>query len=260
MELSARSRDAAILAFMADSVDEDLLAVCPRLRIVAGALKGWDNFDVTARTRRGVWLSVVLDLLTDSTAELAIGLMIGLARNIRQGDASIRSGAFTGWRPWFYGGSLNGARVGIIGMGAIGRAVAQRLTGFGVELSYNDVRPLSAETKKQLRAKALDFDALAASNDFVIVAAPLTNVTYHLIDEASLRNFRPGSYLVNVSRGSLVRETCARDALKSGVPPATQPTFSNSRIGLSMADPWASIRNCCPCMSGHCSHRLSGRP
>lgn len=217
MELSARGRDAdAILAFMTDSVDENLLAGCPRLKIVAGALKGWDNFDVTACTRRGVWLSVVTDLLTDSTAELAVGLMIGLARNIRQGDASIRSGAFTGWRPWFYGGSLIGAHVGIIGMGAVGRAIAQRLTGFGIELFYNDVQLLSAETETQLRARALDFDVLVASNDFIVVAAPLTNATHHLIDDTSLRKFRPGSYLVNVSRGSLVREASVRDALKTG--------------------------------------------
>ena len=94
------ARDATvIMTFMPDSVDEDFLSQCPDLKIVACALKGNDNFDVEACTRHGVWMTIVPDLLTIPTAKLAVGLLIGLARKIPQGDHFIRSGEFQGWRP-----------------------------------------------------------------------------------------------------------------------------------------------------------------
>src|SRR5205085_9552568 len=117
----------AIMAFMPDRLDADLLDACPRLRIVAGALKGYDNFDHAACTKRGVWLTIVPDLLTVPTAELTIGLMIAVGRNILPGDRLVRTGTFRGWRAQLYGTGLEGSTVGIIGMGAVGRAIAERL-------------------------------------------------------------------------------------------------------------------------------------
>ena len=113
-----------MIAFMPDSVDDAFLAACPKLRIIACALKGFDNFDVAACTRRGIWITAVPDLLTAPTAELAGGLTIGLARHITAGDRWVRSGAFGGWRPVLYGTGLAGSTVGIVGFGVIGRATA----------------------------------------------------------------------------------------------------------------------------------------
>jgi phosphonate dehydrogenase len=118
-ELIAQLHDAdAMLAFMTDTVDTDLLSRCPRLKIVAGALKGHDNFNVEACTRAGVWLTVVSDLLTIPTAELAIALTLGLNRNLLAGDDRVRSGHFDGWRAEFYGLGLNGAEVALPDLGA----------------------------------------------------------------------------------------------------------------------------------------------
>ena len=100
----------------ANSIDDDFLAKCPRLKIVAAALKGFDNFDVGACTRRGIWFSIVPDLLTEPTAELALALMLSLARNVPTGDRLVRSGQFQGWRPILYGTGLRGNTVGIIGL------------------------------------------------------------------------------------------------------------------------------------------------
>ena len=115
-----------MIAFMTDAVDEELLVSCPSLGIVAGALKGYDNFDVEACTRHRVWLTIVPDLLTGPTADLAVGLLLALSRNLMVGDRLIRRGGFAGWRPALYGTGLCGATVGILGMGAVGQAIAGR--------------------------------------------------------------------------------------------------------------------------------------
>jgi phosphonate dehydrogenase len=130
-ELLRRCRDAfGLMAFMSERIDDSFLAECPNLRIVACALKGYDNFDIEACTRRGAWLTIIPDLLTAPTAELTIGLMIALGRKMLSGDRLVRSGQFGGWRPILYGQGIEGSTVGILGAGAVGggdRATACRL-------------------------------------------------------------------------------------------------------------------------------------
>jgi phosphonate dehydrogenase len=153
------SRDAdALMVFMPDSLDEDFLRECPNLKIVAAALKGCDNFDVEACTRLGIWFTVVPDLLTEPTAELALALMLGLARNVPAGDRLIRSGEFQGWRPILYGTGLAGSTVGIIGFGAVGRALARMLEGFSCRVLYHD----------SVAEESTPLDAVLASSDFVL--------------------------------------------------------------------------------------------
>lgn len=215
--LLARAADAhALLAFMTDRVDDAFLARCPQLRIVACALKGADNFDVEACTRRGVRVTIVPDLLTVPTAELAVGLMITLGRNVLAGDALIRRGAFRGWRPTLYGRGLDGGTVGILGMGAVGRALAHRLRGFGCALAYHDERPLDPDDEDALGLAYLSFDALLERADFLVLAAPLTPRTQHLIDARALSRLKRGALLVNPARGSIVDEEAVADALEAG--------------------------------------------
>ena len=163
----ARAAD-AILAFMTDQIDTEMLAACPKLRVVACALKGFDNFDIGACTNAGVWVSIVPDLLTAPTAELAVGLAIGLGRMIRDGDALVRSGSFDGWRPVLYGSGLDGSTVAVIGMGAVGRAIVERLKGFGCNMLGVDPR---ATMPEGVTPAALD-EAVTQS-DYIIVAAPV---------------------------------------------------------------------------------------
>jgi len=207
----------AWMAFMPDRADEGVLSQYPRLKLIAGALKGWDNFDLQACTRRGIWLSIVPDLLTEPTAELAIGLMIGLGRHLRQGDHHVRSGAFQGWEPRFYGVGLAGARVGYVGMGAIGQAIARRLKPFGAVQRYVELAPLdaSAEAAIGLTHEA-ELDDILAWSDYLVLGAPLTPHTLHLIDATALAKVRPGCLLINPARGSLVDEAAVLAALESG--------------------------------------------
>jgi phosphonate dehydrogenase len=211
-EVRARCRDAdAMVAFMTDCVDADFLAACPRLKIIACALKGFDNFDVQAVRDAGVALSIVPDLLTEPTAELAVGLAIALGRNILAGDRRMREGTFQGWRPTLYGFGLDGAVVGVIGLGAVGSAIAARLQGFGCRLIGHDP---SAPAPRGVAACGLD--ELVASSDLIILAAPLTPLSRHLIDRSAIAAMKPGARLVNVGRGSTVDERAVADALEDG--------------------------------------------
>lgn len=201
---------------MPDVIDKEFLDACPKLKVVAATLKGFDNFDVQAMNLRGVWFTIVPDLLTVPTAELAIGLLLGLARNILSGDRFVRSGEFTGWRPELYGTGLSGSTVGIFGMGAIGQAIARRLQGFETNLLYFDRRRLTEGRERSCGVAYLELEELLQVSDFVVLAVNLTPSTLHLFGVVTLQWLKRGSCLVNVCRGSVVDETAVANALESG--------------------------------------------
>jgi len=216
-EVIARAKDAdALMAFMPDSIDSAFLEECPKLRVIGAALKGYDNFDVNACTRHGVWLTIVPDLLTIPTAELTIGLLLGLTRHMLEGDRQIRSGHFQGWRPTLYGSGLTGKTLGIIGMGAVGRAIAQRLAGFEMNLLYCDPIPLNAEQEKAWHVQRVTLDELLEKCNYVVPMVPMAAETLHLIDATALAKMKTGSYLINACRGSVVDENAVIAALASG--------------------------------------------
>ena len=215
--LAAHCTDAdALMAFMTEAIDGAFLDRCPKLRIVAGALKGYNNFDMAACTERGVLVTNVPDLLTEPTAELTIGLMIGLARNMAPADRYVRSGEFHGWRPTFYGGSLDGATVGVIGAGAVGQTVLRMLGGFGCRRLYVDKRPLSPAVERDLSAERSSLETVQAQADFIVLALHLMPETHHLVDAGFLSGMKAGAYLVNPARGSLVDEAAVAEALAAG--------------------------------------------
>ena len=205
-----------LIACMADHVDDAFLARCPRLRVVSATLKGYDNFDAGACTRRGVWLTVVPDTIIAPTAELAIGLAIGLMREIAAGDASVRGGGFAGWRPQLYGAGLSGATVGIIGMGQLGRAIARRLAGFEAVLIYYDERRLDAQAEQAMSVSGRSLEDVAGTSDVLIAALPLTDRTRRLVNAELIGRMRPGAFVVNVGRGSVIDEDAIAGALESG--------------------------------------------
>lgn len=216
-DLACRARDATgVLAFMPDRIDGALLRACPALRIVALAAKGFDNFDRDVFDREGVWLSAVPDLLSGPTAELAVALLLGLARRLPEGDRLVRAGGFRGWRPRLYGLGLEGATVGIVGMGGVGQGVARRLQGFGCRLVYSDPRTVATEAERRFGMERLPLAALQACADVLVLALPLTAETAGLVDHAFLAALKPGCLLVNPARGSLVDEEAVAAALEAG--------------------------------------------
>lgn len=206
-ELLRRAQDSqALIVFMPDAIDDAFLAACPSLKIIAAALKGYDNFDVAACTRRGIWFTIVPDLLTAPTAELALALLLGLGRNVSAGDRLVRSGDFRGWRPILYGAGLSGSTVGLVGFGAVGQALARLLAPFGCRVLHFDPQSHAG----------VPLAELLAASDFVLPLVPLTPATRHWFGRDTLAQMKPGAYLVNVARGSVVDEEAVADALEFG--------------------------------------------
>jgi phosphonate dehydrogenase len=216
-EVLKRANNAqALMVFMPDMIDEPFVRACPKLRIISAALKGYDNFDVDACTRNGIWFTIIPDLLTAPTAELAIGLLIGLARRIPEGDRFVRTGNFKGWRPQLYSKGVAGRTLGIIGMGSMGRAVARRALALEMRVLYTDTHPVPEGEHGLKEVTFASLEELLDQSDFVMPLLPLASDTFHLINERAIAQMKPGSMLVNVGRGSVVDEEAVVEALRSG--------------------------------------------
>jgi len=194
------------VVFPPDVVDAEFLDSAPLLRVVSGAFLGSDNVNVRQCAARGVFCTNVPDLLAEPTAELAVTLLLGLARRVREGDRRVRTEGFGGWSSDLFGQGLAGSRVVILGAGQVGRAIARRLSGFGAALYSTDPRPLTPAREQELGLRRLVLDALLERCDMVLVAATLTPETHGLLDRSRLGLMKPGALLVNVGRGSIVDE------------------------------------------------------
>ena len=202
-----RDRAAAaegLLAMLTDRIDEALLAACPDLRAISNYAVGTDNVEVAAATAHGIPVGNTPDVLTDSTADLAVGLMLAAARRFAEAERTVRDGEWTTWAPTFLlGRDLHGAEVGIVGGGRIGTAVARRLDGFGCAVS------VAGRDRDEL-------EAVLGRSDFVTLHCPLTPATRGLIDERALRAMRPTAFLVNTARGPIVDQAALGTALHEG--------------------------------------------
>jgi phosphonate dehydrogenase len=216
-EILRTCRDAdGLMVFMPDQIDAAFLEACPKLRVIGAALKGYDNIDARAAETAGVWVTIVPDLLTVPTAELAIGLMLSLGRHILVGDRKIREYGFAGWRPQLYGVGLAGTHVGIVGFGRVGQAVAERLLAFGCRIRAFDTNSAPRPSRFEGHVELAPLADLLSSSDWVVLALPLTTATQHIIDAKSLALMKPGALLVNPARGSLVDECAVADAIATG--------------------------------------------
>jgi phosphonate dehydrogenase len=216
-ELFERLRGAdAAMVFMPDRVDAEFVAHGPDLKIIAGALKGFDNIDLFACAANGVWVSNVPAALTAPTADLAVGLLLALTRHIVAGDARVRASGYDGWRPVLYGAGVDGKTIGIVGFGAVGQAVARRLRGFDAALLYWDPHRFDAVREADLGARYADLETLIAHCDHIGLAAPLVPGSEHLFDHERIERVKRGAYMVNIGRGSVVDENAVAAALKTG--------------------------------------------
>jgi len=212
-ELRTRAAEVdGVLVFMPDLIDAHLLNACPRLRVIAAALKGYDNIDMVAAAQRGITVRIVEDLLTDPTAELAVALLLAAARRVAEGNRLVRTGHFRGWRPELYGLGLTGSTVGLLGFGAVGQAIARRLSGFGCQLLHAD----PVITANQHRSRLVGIDDLFTRCDAVVVSAPLTTHTAGLVGAEQLGRLPAHAVLVNVGRGSVIDEDAVATALDRG--------------------------------------------
>jgi glyoxylate reductase len=206
-----------LLSMISDSVNEEVFARAPHLKMVANFGVGYNNIDVRAATARGIMVSNTPGVLTAATAELAFALILAVSRRIVEGDRMVRDGRFKSWAPMlFLGREVTGKTLGIIGMGKIGKAVALRAKAFDMRILYHNRRRISPEEEQSHSAKYVDLKTLLTESDFVSLHVPLTGETKYLIGSPELSLLKPTAFLINTSRGPVINEKALVTALKTG--------------------------------------------
>jgi glyoxylate reductase len=205
----------ALICTLTDRIDAPLLADAPRLRIIATYAVGYDNVDLAAAREHGIVVTNTPDVLTDATADLTWALLLTVARRVAEGDAWLRTGAWTGWRPTqMLGTDVTGKTLGIIGMGRIGQAVARRAEGFRMPVVYAARRPCPSPSVVSPWTH-LSLPDLLRRADFVSLHVPLSETTHHLIGSRELAMMKPSSFLINTARGAVVDEDALVSALQA---------------------------------------------
>jgi glyoxylate reductase len=209
-ELTAAMRQAEVLVpTVTDRIDAEVLAAAgPVLKLIASFGTGVDHVDLAAAQQRGIIVTNTPGVLTEDTADMTMALILAVSRRLAEGERVIRSGAWTGWGPTtMLGHRIWGKRLGIVGMGRIGVALARRAKGFGLSVHYHNRRPVPEDIETALEATYWEsLDQMLAHMDIVSVNCPHTPATYHLLSGRRLRLLRPQAILVNTARGEVVDE------------------------------------------------------
>jgi glyoxylate reductase len=232
-----------LVCLLTDRIDREVLAAAERLRVIANVAVGYNNIEVGAAQQRGIFVTNTPDVLTDATADLTWALILAVTRRIVEADAFVRAGKFTVWDlGLFLGAGLSGKVLGVIGYGRIGRAVARRAAGFGLqvlycgrdEIAFRDdpprttgllsrrpseaiTAPLNASLRQDgMVARRAGFQELLSQADIITLHVPLAAATRHLIDQAALSKIKPSAYLINTARGEVVDERALIEALNAG--------------------------------------------
>jgi glyoxylate reductase len=236
--LAGVSEADGLVCLLTDAVDREVIEAGTRLRVIANVAVGYNNIDVAAARARGVYVTNTPDVLTEATANLTWALILAVTRRIVEADAFTRAGKFTGWDfDMMMGSGITGKTLGVVGYGRIGRAVARRATGFGMQVVYcgrDDVafrddprhnsimlarqghtNPLSQSARLDgLAARRVSFYQLLETADIVTLHVPLAAATRHLIDRSAFARMKPTAYLINTSRGPVVDEAALVGALR----------------------------------------------
>ena len=208
----------AIMSLLTERIDAELLdAAGPQLKVVANVAVGYDNIDVPACTERGILATNTPGVLTEATADIALGLILMATRRLGEGERLIRSGQAWKWGMFFLlGSSLQGKTLGIVGMGGIGQATARRAKAFGMEIVYQSRREIDSGVAAELDARRVELDELLAISDIVSLHCPYGPATHHLIGAGQLAAMKDSAYLVNTARGPIVDEAALASALREG--------------------------------------------
>ena len=215
--LEAALGTAGVLSTLTEQMDAEFMdAAGDDLKVIANMAVGYDNVDLEAANERGVVVTNTPGVLTETTADTAFMLLLAAARRLGEGERIVRAGEWEAWGPkMILGPDVWGKKLGILGFGEIGQALARRAKGFGMELIYWN-RSRKEEAEKELEARYLELGELLETCDFLSIHAPLTEETTHLIGAPELEKMKTEAVLVNTSRGPLVDEDALADALEEG--------------------------------------------
>jgi len=202
-----------------DQLDGRLMARAgEQLRLIAQFGAGVDNIDVESAVQRGIAVTNTPGVLTDDTADVAMALILAVPRRLHEGIQTLANGGFDGWSPtWMMGRRIAGKRLGIIGMGRIGQAVARRAKAFGLQIHYHNRKPVSPKIEELLEATYWDsLDQMLARMDIISINCPHTPATFHLMNTRRIDLMKPDSFIVNTARGEVIDEAALARAIKAG--------------------------------------------
>jgi glyoxylate reductase len=204
-----------LLCLLTENIDDSLLSKAKKLKIIANMAVGYNNIDINSATKRGIMVTNTPGVLTETTADLTFGLLLATARRLTEASDYLKNGEWKTWSPMqLTGQDINGATLGIIGLGSIGEALARRAKGFDMEVLYFN-RSRKYEKENELGIKYSSFENLLQVSDFVCVMTPYTPETKHLIDSEQLSLMKENAVLINTARGGIVNETALYQALKN---------------------------------------------
>ncbi|OFX02522.1 MAG: D-glycerate dehydrogenase [Alphaproteobacteria bacterium RIFCSPHIGHO2_12_FULL_63_12] len=189
-----------------------------RMKLIANFGAGVDHIDVAAANQRGITVTNTPSVLAEDAADMAMALILAVPRRLVEGVRALEDGAFTGWSPtWMLGRRVRGKKLGVIGLGRVGEAIARRARAFGLSIHYHNRKPINPHIEEELEATYWpDLDAMLARMDIVSVNCPSTPQTYHLLSRQRLALMQPHAYVVNISRGELIDEEALADAIEKG--------------------------------------------
>ncbi len=202
-----------LLSLLTDKIDAALMDKAPKLKVISNYAVGFDNIDIPAATKRGIIVGNTPGVLTETTADLAFTLLMAAGRRIVEGDKEVRAGKWKTWGPMtLLGQDIHGATLGIIGLGRIGAAIAQRAKGFGMKILYYDIIR-NEKAEKELGIQYTDLNNLLSQSDFITIHTNLTKETHHLIGAKQFDLMKRTGILVNTSRGPIVDNMALYEAL-----------------------------------------------
>lgn len=232
-------QDGAITV-LTDRIDEALLARCPKLKVVSNIAVGYNNFDLKALSAHGVMATNTPGVLDAATADFTWTLILATARRLMEAEAWLRAGHWKGWKlEQFLGMDVQGATLGVVGMGRIGQAVARRARGFDMPVLYYNRRRLAPELERECNARHASLDEVLAQSDIVTLHTPYSADSHHLIGAAQLAKMKRSAILIHAARGGVVDDAALIAALKSGTIAAAgldvfenEPNINPGLLGL----------------------------
>ncbi len=215
----AMARADVLVPTLGDRIDQGLLAQAGKnLRLVANYGAGFDHIDVQTALQRGIMVSNTPGVLTDDTADMTMAMILSVPRRLREGNLQMQQGSWQGWSPTaLMGHRIGGKRLGILGMGRIGQAVAARARAFGLQIHYHNRRRLHPDTETALEATFWEsFDQMLARIDILSIHVPHTPSTFHLLNARRLKLMKPSAFVVNTARGEVIDENALTRMLRAG--------------------------------------------
>src|SRR5689334_9982951 len=216
---AAVARADILVPTVTDRLPAEIIAAAgPQLKLIANFGVGFNHIDVKAAAARGIAVSNTPGVLTDATADIAMTLMLMVTRRAPEGERILQEERFAGWCPtWLMGVGLRGRKLGIVGMGRIGEAMAERSRAFGLEIHYHNRKRAAPKLEAKLHATYWpDLDTMLPEMDIVSINCPYTPQTYHLFSAERIARLKPSAYLINTARGEIVEEAALAEALASG--------------------------------------------